>query len=275
MKTIVRYYGGKARIAKQVIPYFPRHHTYVEAFGGGASVLLNKSRSTIEVYNDLDGEIVNLFRVLRDPVQARELERVCRFTPYARAEYDLSALSTGDPIEQARRTLVSAWFSHGGAAGRSSGGRGGFRHRRTAQFRQPSGEWKDYPDNIAAFCQRLQGVVIENRPAVWVIQKFDSPATLHYIDPPYVPETRNMERRYKHEMTREEHRDLAHLLYSVKGMVVVSGYPSALYDELYGEWCRVNIAARAENNDKRTECLWLSPSCDIAGLQQSFSLEDL
>src|SRR3990167_11343170 len=103
-RPVMRYHGGKWRLAPWVIEHFPEHRVYTEAFGGGASVLMRKPRSYAEVYNDLDGEIVNVFRVLRDPSQARELERLLRLTPFARSEFETSYITDGDPLEQARRT---------------------------------------------------------------------------------------------------------------------------------------------------------------------------
>jgi len=109
-RPVLRYHGGKWRLASWIISHFPPHRVYVEPFGGAASVLLRKPRSYAEVYNDMDGEIVNVFRVLRDPARARELERVLRLTPFAREEFELSYIRDEDPIEQARRTIVRAFI---------------------------------------------------------------------------------------------------------------------------------------------------------------------
>lgn len=260
-RPILRYHGGKWRLAPWIISHFPAHRVYVEPFGGAASVLLRKPRSYVEVYNDLDGEIVNLFRVLRDPTQARELERLLRLTPFARAEFEAAYLGSGDPIEQARRTIIRSCMGFGSD---SLFKVSGFRANTTWPGKRPAGDWAGYPDLVASFTRRLQGVVIENRPALEVIQAHDGPKTLHYVDPPYVAQTRSYLRQvkyaYRFEMSDDQHRELAEVLHSVKGMVVISGYPCELYDKLYSDWQCVTRTALADGARRRTEVLWLSPA---------------
>lgn len=258
-RPILRYHGGKWRLAPWIISHFPPHRVYVEPFGGAASVLLRKPRSYVEVYNDLDGEIVNLFRVLRDPTQARELERLLRLTPFARAEFEAAYLSDGDPIEQARRTIIR---SHMGFGSDSLFQVSGFRANTTWPGKRPAGDWAGYPDLVASFTRRLQGVVIENRPAAEVIRQHDGPDTLHYLDPPYPHGTRGQSvHRYPVELSDDDHRDLADLVHGLEGMVIISGYPCALYDEeLYPDWQRVERSAFADRARRRTEVLWISPA---------------
>ncbi len=261
-RPVLRYHGGKWRLAPWIISYFPSHRVYVEPFSGAASVLLRKPRSYAEVYNDLDGEIVNLFRVLRDPTQARELIRLVRLTPYARAEYELSYIMSGDPIEQARRTLLRSFggFSSVGATGRW---RTGFRANVTRTWSTPADDWTTLPMTLEGVVERLQGVVIENGHAIEVIHRYDNQAALFYVDPPYVYDTRFIRwigKAYKHEMTDEQHRELAVILRSITGYVVLSGYASHLYDEeLYPDWHRVEKDSHADGARDRTEILWLSP----------------
>ncbi len=261
-RPMMRYHGGKFRLAPWIIAHFPAHRVYVEPFGGAGSVLLRKPRSYAEVYNDLDGEIVNLFRVLRDPAQARELERLLRLTPFARAEFEAAYLSDGDPIEQARRTLIKSFmgFSSNGIHERYGTG---FRANTTRPWKTPAGDWAGYPDLVASFTRRLQGVVIENRPALDVIRRHDNAQALHYVDPPYPHETRQRPdaHRYALELTADDHRELASVLREAHGMVVISGYPCDLYDnELYPDWQRVERTAFADGARRRTEVLWLSPA---------------
>jgi DNA adenine methylase len=275
MNAIVRYYGAKSRVVQWLLQHVPPHRAYTEVFGGAGTLLMHKTPARIEVYNDLDGELCNVFRVLRDPAQARELERFLRLTPYARSEYDLSGTPSADPIEQARRTIVGSWLTHGGTFGRR--GRGGFRLQQTMSDRTlPQHEWTRYPDRIETFCRRLQGVIVENHPAAWVLQKFDSPHTLHYVDPPYLLSTRGTSRRYRFDMSEADHRALALTLHALKGMVMLSGYDSPLYRELYADWHLVTTTAYTENRDRRTECLWLSPNT-LTRLpqQQPFAMEGL
>lgn len=251
-------------MAPWVIAHFPTHRIYAEPFGGGASVLLRKSRAYAEVLNDLDGEVVNLFQVLRDPASAAELERCVRLTPYARSEFVESYVPvTADPVEQARRTLLrsAAGFGSVGASGRKTG----FRSNVTRSGTTPATDWTTLPNGIGAYTARLAGVVIECRPAAAVINQFDGPETLHYVDPPYPHSTRTpsakWDKIYRHEMSDDDHRTLAAQLRSVTGMVVLSGYPCDLYDvELYPDWKRFEKSSHADGASKRTEVIWLNNS---------------
>jgi DNA adenine methylase len=261
-RPVLRYHGGKWKLAPWIISHFPAHRIYVEPYGGAASVLLQKERSYSEVYNDLDGEIVNLFRVLRNPMQARELIRLLRLTPYARTEFETSYLADGDPIEQARRTVTRSFMGFGSTVtGKwSTGFRSNSNHRGTA----PAHDWRNYPEALEGIIDRLRGVVIENRPAYKVLIMHDTPQTLHYIDPPYPFSTRNGRwagNAYRHEMSDNDHREMAEVLRGLTGMIVISGYACDLYDiELYPDWQSVKKSTHADGASQRTETLWLSPS---------------
>ena len=261
-RPIMRYHGGKWKLAAWIISAFPEHRIYVEPFGGAASVLLRKARSYAEVYNDLDGEIVNLFRVLRNAAQARELVRCVRFTPYSREEFETSYLLDGDPIEQARRTLFrsAAGFSTAGA--NASKWRTGFRGNVTRSGSTPAKDWANIPAILEQVAERLRGVVIENDSALNVIARYDTPDTLFYLDPPYPFDTRNGRwagNCYHHEMTDEQHRELAGVALGVQGMVIMSGYSCDLYDALYSGWKRLDRDTYADHALDRIESLWLSP----------------
>lgn len=263
-RPLVRYHGGKWRIAPWIIEHLPPHRVYVEPFGGGGSVLLRKPRSYAEVYNDLDGEIVNLFRVARD--HGPRLVDALRLTPFARDEFAQSYEVTSDPVEQARRTVIRSYMGFGSAA--ASGKVTSFRPNSNNSGTPPAADWAKYPDALAAIVDRLAGVVIENRDAIEVMAQQDAAHTVFYVDPPYVAETRDKGQDYRHEMTDADHRRLADALHGLVGMVVLSGYPSSLYDELYGHWRRVDRAALADGARARIESLWLNPAADSATVQQ-------
>jgi DNA adenine methylase len=262
-RPVLQYHGGKWRLAPWIISHFASHRIYTETFGGAASVLLRKQRSYSEIYNDLDGEVVNLFRVVRDPMQGRELVRMLTLTPYARSEFDTAYLSASDPIEQARRTIVKSFmgFSSTGIAGKW---KTGFRANSKQSGTIPAHDWRNYPEALERIIERLRGVVIENRPATQVMITHDSPETLHYVDPPYPSSTRQERwagNAYRYEMSDNDHRFLAEVLHDLRGMVVISGYACDLYDnELYPGWQRVQRQTHAEGAAKRTEVLWLSPN---------------
>lgn len=265
-RPVMRYFGGKFRLRKWILSHFPRHRVYTEAFGGAASLLLSKPRVYIEVYNDLDGQMVNLFRVIRD--HGGVLQDMIENTPYAREEYEKAGEPSDDPIEQARRTLVKSWFSIGTDA--ISRGPAGFRcTTKDADIRSlPIHQWPSYHEQIALFKDRLRGVLIENDKAADVIKRNDYADTLHYVDPPYVHETRSSG-GYDHEMTDSEHGELAETLRGLKGMVVLSGYRCDMYEELYKGWERIDKETIADSRSKRVESLWLNPAASQQQAQQS------
>ncbi|TVM31761.1 DNA adenine methylase [Oceanidesulfovibrio marinus] len=261
-RPVLNYHGGKWRLASWIIQHFPNHSRYVEPFGGAGSVLLRKARSAFELINDLDDEVVNLFAVLRDPAMARELERVLRLTPFARAEFLAAYEPTDDVVERARRLIIRSLMGFGPASCNPAF-RTSFRASSRTRRLGYAGEWISYPDNILLYTDRLQGVVVDQRPAEDVIRAQDSEETLFYVDPPYPHETRHgaaPKRSYTHEMDNATHEALADCLHGTCGMVVLSSYPSELYERLYAGWKQVTRAAWADGARHRTEVLWLSPN---------------
>lgn len=226
---------------------------------GGASVLLRKERAFSEVYNDLDDEVYNLFEVLRDPERANRLQGLVTLTPFSRTEYARSRERATDSVERARRLLVRANMGFGTDSPRMNA-RTGFRSTSNRSGTTPAQDWAHWPLAVPFFARRLAGITLENRDAKACMEHHDSEDALHYVDPPYVHSTRSkVTGRYRYEMTDEEHCELAAFLDQLKGYVVLSGYPSELYDRLYAHWHRVERVALADGAAKRTEVLWLSP----------------
>ncbi|TAL63688.1 MAG: DNA adenine methylase [Burkholderiaceae bacterium] len=265
-KPLLRYHGAKFRLAQWITSFFPPHMTYVEPFGGSAGVLLQKPRAYAEIYNDLDDDVVNLFRILRDPELARSLVAMLELTPYARTEFQLAYEASSDPLERARRTVIRAGMGFGSAG--ATKGSTGFRVDTRRRYGTAQKLWSVYPERLAPIVERLSGVMIENRPALDVIEQHDSTETLFYIDPPYVLGTRKMQGGqtgyYRFEMTDEDHVALLERLQTVHGMVVLSAYPHPMYDGLLSGWTRYTTTARiagGRGGALRTECAWLNPAC--------------
>ena len=261
-RPLMRYHGGKWKLAPWLIGHFPHHRIYVEPYGGGgASVLLRKARSYAEVYNDMDGEIVNLFRVVRD--HGQQLLAQIYLTPFARDEMELAYLPAEDPIEQARRTLIRSYMGFGsGPTRRTTKGiimRTGFRADSNKSGTTPARDWATYPNALVEVIERLRGVIIEHLPAVDVMENHDTPQTLHFVDPPYVMSTRaGTDSDYAHEMSDGDHVALSACLRALTGFVVLCGYPSALYDDLFGDWQRFEREHHADGARLRTECIWVN-----------------
>ena len=257
-RPLLRYHGGKFLLAPWIISHFPAHRVYTEVFGGAASVLLQKAPSYAEVYNDLDLEVVNLFKVVR--TRGRALIKALKYTPFSREEFILSYKPTKDVFEQARRTIVRSFM--GFDSGAASGNMTGFRFNSNRSGTTPAHDWKNYPEALDAIISRLQGVVIENRDALTVAKSVDGLETLHFFDPPYVPDTRyngSKAKVYRYEMTSEQHGDLCQTILNLKGAVVLCGYDNWIYNEMLKGWQKVKKDVRGDGAVYRTEVLWINP----------------
>lgn len=270
-RPALRWHGGKWRLAPWIIAHLPAHHVYTETFGGGASVLLRKVRSYAEVYNDLDVSVVSFFRVLQDPASAARLRELLFVTPFAREELALAYQPSDDPVEAARRLVIRS-FQGFSSNGHNIAQGTGFRSNSKRSGTTPARDWMNYPDQVMRFTARMRGVVLENKNALEILATHDSPRTVHYVDPPYLPETRaarpggadGLHKAYAHEMSPDDHVELLAVLRGLKGMVLLSGYPSDLYDQHLTGWVRVERAALADGARPRTECLWMNPAAAAA-----------
>jgi DNA adenine methylase len=267
-RPIGQFYGGKWLLAPWILSYMSPHRVYVELFGGGGSVLLRKPRSYIEVYNDLDFEIVNVFQVLRG--RPDELVRLIDLTPYSREECELACEASDDPVERARRYLVRMGMGHSGQGSQydPTGVHGkppGFSTGELRMGGSLAGAWASFADVLISIVDRVKGVTIERKDALDLIPVWDSPGTVFYADPPYLPDVRRSKSVYKFEMTEEQHIALANALNGIKGSALVSGYDSPLYNDLYGGWERYEKQSKAQGVSRknpladtdRVEVLWV------------------
>ena len=256
------WYGGKYSHLDWLLPLLPSSNHYCEPFGGSAAVLLNREPSPVETYNDLDGDVVNFFRTLRDEREA--LVESIALTPFSREEF-VRAIEEPDDgatnLERARRFFVRARQVRTGLAQTASEGR--WAQCRNTSRRNMSGavsRWLGSVGNLAWVAARLLRVQIESRPALAVIEAYDSPETLFYCDPPYPHESRGDSKAYSYEMSEAEHCRLSEALHSAQGKVALSGYRCALLEELYADWRRVDAAEKICHSVKqaRTESLWIN-----------------
>lgn len=250
----LRYFGSKWQLADWIIEQMPAHGTYVEPFCGGASVFFRKQPSPIEVLNDRNGDLVNFFDVLRS--QSDELVRLIDLTPWSRLEYQRSFEPCDDALERARRFYVRCWqsFRGGGASEPSS-----WSYRVDEANRSSSKSWSRM-EGLILGAKRLKQAQLEYDDAPKVIRRYDTPDTLFYIDPPYVQSSRQRKaNRYIHEMSDDDHRHLADVLHQVQGMVLLSGYKSSLYDDLYSDWHCTTKTNTTNGNSTSVEYLWISP----------------
>lgn len=268
-KIAFGWYGGKYSHLDWLLPLLPESTHYCEPFGGSAAVLINRKPSPIETYNDLDGEVVNFFRVLREQKDA--LIESIGLTPFSREELRIAvneAPAEISDLERARRFFVCARQVRTGLAQTASEGRWAYCKLTTrAEMAGAVSRWLGSVPGLSEISQRLLRVQIENAPAIEVIQRYDSPETLFYCDPPYVHESRSDTNAYAYEMSNAEHRELSEVLHNVKGKVALSGYHSDLMNDLYGDWEYIEAPTKkahstntGANNNKqnRTEVLWVN-----------------
>jgi DNA adenine methylase len=256
------WYGGKYSHLGWLLPLLPQTQHYCEPFGGSAAVLINREPSPVETYNDLDSEVVNFFRVLRDHKETL-IEQI-GLTPFSREEFEqaIDAPKEGlTDIERARRFYVLARQVRTGLAQKASSGR--WAHCLLTSRAGMAGavsRWLGAVEDLSLIAQRLLRVQIEHAPAVEVIARFDSPETLFYCDPPYPHDSRGDHNAYAHEMTDEQHRALADILHNVKGKVALSSYDSPLMDELYHDWQCIKGPEKIIHSVKemRQEVLWVN-----------------
>lgn len=256
------WYGGKFSHLNWLLPLLPKCHHYCEPFAGSAAVLLNRGPSPIETYNDIDGEVVNFFRVLRE--RTDQLIRAIALTPFSREEFyrSVSKATKGvSEFERARRFFVRARQARTGLAQTASLGRwANCKNTSRAGMSGVISRWFGSVEDLPDIALRLLRVQIENRPAIEVIGLYDNPDTLFYCDPPYVHATRGDSKAYRFEMDDRAHCELAVVLHQVKGKVAISGYRCDLMDRLYGDWRRLDAPAKKCHSIKklRMEALWMN-----------------
>ena len=262
MDPILKYPGAKWRLANWIIQNMPTHESYVEPYFGSGAVFFNKPRARVETINDIDGAIVQFFRVCRD--KPDELARAVGLTPWAREEFMGSVFMDDAPaeddVERARQFAIRCWMTFGARASNKKG----WRH---TSSKNPNGGpanpqiWRKLPDLISKVGDRLLDAQVENRPALDVIRARDGERVLIYADPPYLRETRTANGdQYRHEMTDADHIAMLDVLRAHRGMVLLSGYDCPLYRDALEDWQLITHRTMAERGAIRIECLWINPA---------------
>jgi len=265
IKPILKYPGAKWTLAPQIVSCFPEHRHYLEPYCGSAAVFFAKEKAPHEVLTDMNGSLVNLFRVMRS--RGAELAELIMLSPWSEDEYEAieKHVDEGDELERARRFLVRSWQAHGGTIAQVSG----WKHNGLKGSVYPTQLWKKLPERLLRAAERLQDAEIRNRPALEMIAYYNDPETLIYADPPYLLSTRSR-KYYRYEMTDDEHIALLNALDVHRGPVVLSGYTHPLYEERLKHWHRVTTPAVTEHGNTRMEVIWLNPK---AAQRQQLRLE--
>lgn len=261
-RIVFGWYGGKFSHLEWLLPLLPKAHHYCEPYSGSAAVLVNREPSPVETYNDIDGDVVNFFRVLRD--RHEELIRSIALTPFSREEFHLAVNGPTQGVsdlERARRFYIRARQARTGLAQTATLGRwANCKNTSRAGMSGVVSRWLGGVDALQEIAHRLLRVQIENRPAIDIIRLYDDDKTLFYCDPPYMHETRGDSKAYGFEMTSEQHWELAETLQQCKGLTAISGYRCDAMDTWYKGWRRFDALAKVIHSTKqlRQECLWMN-----------------
>lgn len=253
MKCLLKYPGAKNRIAPWICSYIPKHQVYVEPYFGSGAVFFNKEPAKIETINDLDGNIVNYFKVIRE--YPEELAAQLTLTPYSRDEYyrSFEMIDGESDIERARKFAVRCWQGFGS----SNLYRNGFRTSQQSNSPQTTKEWREIPERLMAASERLKHAQIENIPAVELVKRYYTKDVFMYVDPPYLLSTRK-KYLYRHEMKDADHIELLRLLQEHPGKILLSGYDNELYNKMLQGWNKVSAKSQAERGIPRIETLWMN-----------------
>lgn len=260
MNAILKYPGAKWRIADWIIENMIGHHSYVEPYFGSGAVFFNKPQSNIETINDLDGEVVNFFEVVRD--MPEELAAKIHMTPYARAiyegVYEQPHITTISKLDRALRFCIKINMRHGFRCNSKVGWKNDIQGREAAYALK---SWNKIPDLIMKAAARLKEVQIEQRPAIEVIRRFNNPKCLIYCDPPYLLSTRRG-KQYNFEMSNKDHENLLHSLLESKSKVIISGYESELYNDALKNWRKKTVFSQTQSLRKAKEVIWMNYDID-------------
>lgn len=251
MNPILKYPGAKNRLAPWIVSHIQKHDVYLEPYFGSGGVFFTKQPSRIETINDLDSNVVNFFKVIRE--YPNEFVKKLQLTPYAREEYNQAfvADSGDDIIEQARKFAVRCWQGFGC----SNRYQNGFRTSQQSTSPCTTKQWKSFVDVIPEVAERLMHAQIECKTAIQLLDMYNTKDVFIYLDPPYLPEIRK-KYQYVHEMTHENHVELLERIVDHPGKILISGYESSLYMDILSDWYCTSISTRAEKGVQRREYLW-------------------
>ncbi|MDE7440052.1 MAG: DNA adenine methylase [Clostridia bacterium] len=249
--AILKYPGGKWRIADWIISHLPPHKVYLEPFFGSGGVFFKKEPSYLETINDINGDIVNLFKVCRE--RQEELAQALEFTPWARDEYVNCKEITGNEVERARRFLVR----HHQSFGTTNSNLNTWRHSQSYNSPRCAEQWCKLPETVLKICERLKMAQIENKSAFELIESFNNSDTLIYLDPPYLQRLRKRN-MYKFEMTDKEHVELLALIKNSNSKICLSAYDNELYNEALKGWFTAEKKTTAQMGKIRTEKLYMN-----------------
>lgn len=260
MRPVLKYPGSKWNIAGKLASLVPEHHSYLEPYFGSGALLFCKPPSAIETVNDLDSEVVNLFRCIQK--DSERLSRLVMTTPYSREVYDRQFSASPEEMyasdfQRAAGFLVRCWQGHGcDTTGYKAGWKRDVHGREKAYALR---DWYHLPEWIIEVAERLRMVQVENQPAAGLIKQFDYSSVFMYIDPPYLMGAK-CRKLYRHEMTDADHEELLRTVLGTRAMVMVSGYESEMYNDYLAGWEKVIFSSCTQTGQRKEEAIWMNYS---------------
>lgn len=255
--NILKYPGSKWNISKQIVSLLPEHKSYVEPFFGSGAIFFTKNPSPIETINDLDHDVTNLFRCIREDPE--RIAWLVQATPYSREIYDdaCEKEESNDNFKKALNFLTRCWQGYGYRTNEQKVG-----WKNDVQGREKAyavRDWNRLPDRVIWAAERLKQAQIENRPAVEIIGHFDFEKVFMYLDPPYIINSRKGGgKQYKKEMTDEEHEKLLKTLLNSKAKIMISGYETEMYNDYLHDWTKRTFESCTERGRRTKETVWMN-----------------
>lgn len=253
MNSVLKYPGAKNRLAEWIVSNMPDHQVYLEPFFGSGAVFFNKPEVRIETINDLNEDVYNYFKVIRE--HPEELCEVLSLTPYSREEYEESykCNDKDTEIEKARKFAVKCCMGYGA----SNRYKNGFRSSQTELGPNPSKVWQKFPERLRIASKRLLNTQIENLDYKDIIQRYNTEDVFIYLDPPYLQTTRKRN-LYKNEMNNKDHEELLNIILKHPAKIMISGYSNPLYDEALKQWRKITKDNQVENGLIKEEVIWMN-----------------
>ncbi len=251
MKPVLKYPGAKNRISGWICSRIPKHEVYLEPYFGSGGVFFNKEPSRIETINDLDENVVNFFKVIREFPE--EFIARLQLTPYARKEYENAFIVdiNDDIIEKARKFAIRCWMGFGCSNRYQNGFRTSQQHTSPSTTKQ----WSEFIKILPYAAERLKRAQIECKPAIKLLEMYNTKDVFIYLDPPYMPDIRK-KYLYVHESTYQDHEELLKVIVSHPGRILISGYECDLYNKMLKNWNFESRLTRVEAGIQRRECIW-------------------
>lgn len=268
MRSIIPWYGGKYYQFKELVKYFPQHWTFIDGFGGGGQVIMNKFPSKVEIYNDINSSLYNFYSVLKDESNIDRLKYILTLSPYSNKEFENSNdyKDEPDPVLSAAKFYIRLKQSFNYSFKTWSMNK---KPSRRGMAKVVSSYLHDIDEHLPKVIERLRQIQLMNEDFIEMMPKFSNDSYFIYLDPTYIPDARTAKNVYEYEMTIQQHEDLLKAMLNNNSKIMISGYDSELYNDMLSNWRKIEIGnyvkraalvKQTENKSIGTEYIWINYS---------------